>query len=70
VFTGKLRKRIAFRWIQTDPTAEQLAFNLKRWKEILADREIAKLPHLIETDRHGHILMSPPPVPHSQQKTI
>ena len=24
---------------------------------------LAGLPHRIETDRHGHILMSPPPAP-------
>jgi hypothetical protein len=25
--------------------------------------DLARLPHRIETDRHGHILMSPPPAP-------
>src|SRR5260370_24112394 len=49
--------------IETSPSAEQMAFNLRRWNEIVADPELARLPHRIETDRHGHILMSPPPAP-------
>ena len=36
-------------------------FNLARWIEILADPVLARLPNRIETDRHGHILMTPPP---------
>jgi hypothetical protein len=42
-------------------SAEQTAFNLKRWEEIHADPYLAKLPHRIETDRYGNIVMSPPP---------
>ncbi|MBM3878468.1 MAG: Uma2 family endonuclease [Verrucomicrobia bacterium] len=38
-------------------------FNLSRWAELLADPELAKFEGRIETDRHGHILMSPPPAP-------
>jgi Uma2 family endonuclease len=49
--------------IQLEPSAQQTAFNLKRWAELLADPELARLPHRIETDRHGHILMSRPPAP-------
>ena len=49
--------------IQLQPSAQQSAFNLKRWAELLADPELARLPHRIETDRHGHILMRPPPAP-------
>jgi Uma2 family endonuclease len=49
--------------IELENSAEQTAFNLKRWAEVLADPELARLPHRIETDRHGHILMSPPPAP-------
>ena len=30
---------------------------------MLADPDLARLPHRIETDRHGHIIMSPPPAP-------
>jgi Uma2 family endonuclease len=49
--------------IQLDPSEKQTSFNLTRWLELLADRDLAGLPHRIETDRHGHILMSPPPAP-------
>jgi len=49
--------------IELKSSAEQTAFNLKRWAEVLADPGLARLPHRIETDRHGHILMSPPPAP-------
>jgi len=41
----------------------QTEFNLRRWAELLADRELAKVEGRIETDRHGHIIMSPPPAP-------
>ena len=41
----------------------QTAFNLRRWGELLADPELARVEGRIETDRHGHILMSPPPAP-------
>jgi Uma2 family endonuclease len=41
----------------------QTSFNLRRWAELLADRELAKVEGRIETDRHGHIIMSPPPAP-------
>jgi Uma2 family endonuclease len=39
----------------------QLSQNLRRWQELLADRELARLPHRIETDRLGRIIMTPPP---------
>ncbi len=41
----------------------QAQFNLQRWDELLADPELAKVEGRIETDRHGHIIMSPPPAP-------
>lgn len=41
----------------------QTAFNLRRWTEVLANRELTSLPGRIETDRHGNIVMSPPPAP-------
>jgi hypothetical protein len=41
--------------IELENSAEQTAFNLKRWTEVLADPDLARLPHRIETDRHGHI---------------
>jgi hypothetical protein len=47
--------------IELPDLASQTKFNLARWTEILADPELAKLPNRIETDRHGHIIMSPPP---------
>ena len=43
--------------IHLHPSERQTAFNLERWRELLADRDLARLPHRIETDRHGHILM-------------
>ena len=39
----------------------QTTFNVTRWTEILADPRLAKLSDRIETDRHGHIIVSPPP---------
>ena len=47
--------------IELSDLKSQARFNLSRWAEILADPVLAKLPNRIETDRHGHILMSPPP---------
>jgi hypothetical protein len=39
----------------------QFTHNLARWQELLADRELARLPFRIETDRLGRIIMTPPP---------
>ena len=47
--------------IELPDLASQTRFNLARWTEILADPDLAKLPNRVETDRHGHILMTPPP---------
>ena len=41
----------------------QTALNLRRWAGLLADRELARFEGRIETDRHGQIIMSPPPAP-------
>lgn len=49
--------------ISLRPQPAQTAFNLRRWEELLADAGLAKVEGRIETDRHGHILMSPPPAP-------
>jgi Uma2 family endonuclease len=49
--------------IQLQPSGQQTAFNLQRWAELLTDPELARLPYRMETDRHGHIVMSPPPAP-------
>jgi hypothetical protein len=54
--------------IQLHPSESQTAFNLKRWRQLLADPELARLPFRVETDRHGHILMSPPPNTSTRQK--
>jgi Uma2 family endonuclease len=41
----------------------QTVFNLRRWSELLADPELAKFEGRVETDRYGHVIMSPPPAP-------
>jgi len=41
----------------------QRAFNLRHWAQLLKDPELSKIEARIETDRHGHILMSPPSAP-------
>jgi Uma2 family endonuclease len=52
-------------------SAEQTAFNLQRWQKIQVDPDLAKLPHRIETDRYGNIVMSPPPaMPHGVMQAI
>jgi hypothetical protein len=46
------------------PASEtRVAYNLRRWAELLSDPELAKIEGRIETDRHGRIIMSPPPAP-------
>src|SRR5437588_5847719 len=49
--------------LELPPQKTQTAFNLRRWTELLANRELAKVEGRIETDRHGRIIMSPPPAP-------
>jgi hypothetical protein len=46
--------------IELPSQEEQIAFNLRRWEELLADPELAKFEGRVEMDRHGHIIMSPP----------
>jgi Uma2 family endonuclease len=46
--------------IELPTQEEQTAFNLRRWAELLADPEVAKIEGRIETDRHGHVIMYPP----------
>src|SRR6188474_2052040 len=41
----------------------QTAFNLRRWSALLGDPTLARIEGRIETDRHGRIIMSPPPAP-------
>jgi Uma2 family endonuclease len=47
--------------IQLPAHQDQTAFNLECWSEILADPFYSRLEQRIETDRHGHIIMTPPP---------
>jgi hypothetical protein len=47
--------------IELPAQAEQVDFNLRRWAEVMVDPGLAKLEGRIETDRHGHIIMRPPP---------
>src|SRR5436189_115389 len=42
---------------------EQTAFNLRRWSEVLGDRQLAKIEGRVETDRHGNIIIMAPPGP-------
>ena len=49
--------------IELPPHPAQAASNLRRWTEISADPELTKFEGRIETDRHGHVIMSPPPAP-------
>jgi len=49
--------------IELPPHRTQTDFNLRRWAEVLADRELARFEGRIETDRYGHVIMSPPPAP-------
>ena len=43
------------------PWPEQAAFNREVWVRLAADPGYAELPERVETDRDGHVLMSPPP---------
>jgi Uma2 family endonuclease len=47
--------------IELPSQKKQTVFNLRRWAELVADPELAKIEGRIETDRHGHIIMTPPP---------
>jgi len=47
--------------IKLPPQKEQTDFNLRRWNDLLADPEMAKIEGRVETDRFGHVIMSPPP---------
>ncbi len=49
--------------IELPSHAAQAELNLRRWAELLDDPKLAKIEGRIETDRHGHIIMSPPPRP-------
>ena len=53
--------RMAVVTIELPTQQTQTRFNLRRWSELLADAELAKFEGRVESDRHGHIIMSPPP---------
>ena len=46
--------------LEVPSRAQALAFNRKRWAEVLEDRELAEWPGKVETNRHGEVLMMPP----------
>ncbi len=46
------------------------AFNLAVWNCVSADKELATLSFRIETDKHGQLIMSPPPSPSHGKKQI
>ncbi len=47
--------------IKLPPHEAQTEFNLRRWDELIADPGLAKIEGRVETDRFGHVIMSPPP---------
>lgn len=47
--------------IELPSQATQTGFNERRWMELLADRNLARIEGRVETDRHGRIIMTPPP---------
>jgi Uma2 family endonuclease len=47
--------------IELPPQRVQTEFNLRRWAELLSDPVLARIEGRIETDRFGHVIMSPPP---------
>ena len=49
--------------LELPPQKAQTAVNLRRWAEVLADPELARFEGRVETDRYGHVIMSPPPAP-------
>jgi hypothetical protein len=47
--------------IHLPPREDQQGFNLRVWQRMLEDPQLAKIEGRLETDLHGHIVMSPPP---------
>ena len=47
--------------IELPSQKSQTAFNLERWAQLVADPAMNRIEGRIETDRHGHVIMSPPP---------
>ncbi len=51
-------------------SANHTEFNVAVWTQLLADPVLEALPHRIETDRFGQIIMSPPPAPSHGEKQV
>ncbi|HZR19406.1 MAG TPA: Uma2 family endonuclease [Verrucomicrobiae bacterium] len=49
--------------LELPPQKSQAEFNLRRWAELLVDPLASKFEGRVETDRFGHMVMSPPPAP-------
>ena len=49
--------------IELPAQPRQRAFNECRWAELLRDATFARIEGRIETDRYGHVVMTPPPAP-------
>jgi Uma2 family endonuclease len=49
--------------IELPPQPAQNGFNEARWLALLADPDLAGFEGRVETDRHGHVVMNPPPTP-------
>ena len=49
--------------IELLPQRAQDACNEARWQELLADPDLARFDGRVETDRHGQVIMTPPPAP-------
>ena len=49
--------------IELPSQVEQMRFNLRRWDDLQTDPALARIEGRIETDRHGQIILTPPPAP-------
>jgi hypothetical protein len=54
--------------VELPPQSKQTPLNLHRWAELCADRELARFPGKIETDRFGRIIMTPIALPASSRR--
>jgi len=48
----------------------QLAFNRARWEEVCADPDLARHRGMVETNRFGQVIMSPPPKKNHGQRQM
>lgn len=55
--------------LELPPREEQLAFNRKRWEEVLRDPAFRDTRHRVETNAFGKIIMSPPPHSNHSDRT-